>query len=105
MLNRLLIATAAVSLLGAPPALADPGHGHDNGKHKGWSKGSSHGPPGHWAKGQRLPREYLGGGYYVDYRVYHLRAPPPGHRYVRVDGRVMLVAIATGLIVSVLLNS
>ena len=36
-----------------------------------------------------------------DYRRYHLRAPPRGHYYYRTDaGQILLVAAATGLIVS-----
>jgi Ni/Co efflux regulator RcnB len=109
-MKRVLLAAAALSLLGGSAALADPGHGHgrghDNGLHRGWHKGTAYGPPGqrhHWARGERLPREYMGGGYYVDYRAYHLRAPPPGYRWVRVDDRYILVALATGLIASIIL--
>ena len=55
-----------------------------------------------WSIGHRLPRSYYGPSYYVDYRPYHLPPPPYGHRWVRVDDDVLLVAIATGLIVDVL---
>ena len=57
-----------------------------------------------WNRGERLPAAYRGSAYYVDYRTYGYRAPPRGYRYVRVDNDVVLVAIATGLISSILLN-
>ncbi|PRH82422.1 hypothetical protein C6N40_07855 [Arenimonas caeni] len=64
-------------------------------------------PPGHrayrWHVGHRLPSAYYGRPhYYVDYRHYHLPPPPYGHRWVRVDKDVILVAIATGLVLDVL---
>ena len=51
--------------------------------------------------GYYLPRPYFSSGYYVDYHRYGLRAPPYGHHWVRIDGDVVLAAIATGLIVDV----
>ncbi len=51
-----------------------------------------------WNVGYRLPRSYYGSSYYVDYRPYGLARPPYGCRWVRVDGDLFLVAIATGLI-------
>lgn len=56
-----------------------------------------------WRRGDRLPRGY----HYevVDYRRYHYAAPPRGYHYVRDDrGDVILAAIATGVIASVILN-
>jgi len=48
------------------------------------------------------PPAYYGRPYYVDYRHYRLPPPPYGHRWVRVDRDVVLVAIATGLVLDVL---
>jgi len=40
---------------------------------------------------------------YVDYRAYHLRAPPRGYRWVRTeDNNYALVALTTGLIASII---
>lgn len=63
-------------------------------------------PPGHarqWQVGQVLQRHVI---YYEVPAPLAIRfGPPPyGHRYVRVDGDVLLIAIATGLIVDALLN-
>jgi Ni/Co efflux regulator RcnB len=55
-----------------------------------------------WHRGDRLPAAYRGRGYYVDYRTYHLAPPPRGYQYVRVGNDVVLTAIATGVVASVI---
>lgn len=54
-----------------------------------------------WNNGDRLPYAYRTRQYYVDYRAYNLYAPPAGYRWVRVDNDVVLAAVATGVIASV----
>ena len=56
----------------------------------------------HWGRGERLPSAYRGRGYEVDYRRYRLNAPPRGYHYVRVGNDVVLTAVATGVIASVI---
>jgi Ni/Co efflux regulator RcnB len=57
-----------------------------------------------WRRGDRLPA-YARSYRQVDYRREHLRAPPRGYHYVRDDrGEVLLVGIATGVILSILMN-
>ena len=56
-----------------------------------------------WAYGQRLPASYRTRTYVVNnYGSYGLRAPPRGYQYTRVGNDVVLTAVATGLIASVL---
>lgn len=55
-----------------------------------------------WRRGERLPAAYRGRAYAVDYRAYRLAAPPRGYEYRRVGDDVVLTAIATGIITSVL---
>lgn len=55
-----------------------------------------------WNVGHRMPPAYYGRPYYVDYHAYRLPPPPYGHRWVRSDRDVVLVAIATGLVLDVL---
>ena len=55
-----------------------------------------------WRHGEKLPSNYRGKSYVVDYRHYGLRAPPRGYQYVRVGNDVVLTAIATGVISSVI---
>lgn len=59
-----------------------------------------------WAPGRRYDAYYRGPVYVVhDYRHYRLRPPPYGHRWIRDDrGNMLLVAIATGIIVDLILN-
>jgi Ni/Co efflux regulator RcnB len=66
---------------------------HDRGRHEGWYK-----------RGGHMPVEYRTTRYYVDdYRVYHLRQPQRGYRWVRSDnGDFLMVAIATGIIASII---
>lgn len=83
------------------------GWGHrDRGWHRGW--GQDRGYNYRWSRGQQM-------GYndwnrsrrvdYRDYRRYNLRQPPRGYEWRRNDDRFILGAIATGVIMSVILNS
>lgn len=64
------------------------------------------GPEHRFYRGGRLPPEYHDRQYVVDdWRGHHLRQPPRGYHWVQVGGDYVLVAIATGIILSVLLNS
>ncbi len=58
-----------------------------------------------WRRGDRLPT-YARGYREVDWRRDRLRQPPRGYHYVRDDrGEVLLVGVATGVILSILLNN
>jgi Ni/Co efflux regulator RcnB len=58
-----------------------------------------------WRRGDYLPRYYRDRYVVVDYRHHHLRPPPRGYHYVRDDrGDIILAAIATGLIASIILS-
>lgn len=67
---------------------------HDRGRHEGW-----------YHRGGYLPVEYRTRYVVHDWRHDHLREPPRGYHWVRSDnGDFLLVAIATGVIVDLLLN-
>jgi Ni/Co efflux regulator RcnB len=55
-----------------------------------------------WHRGDKLPSSYRSKAYVVDYRHYGLGAPPRGYQYVRVNNDVVLTAVATGVIASVI---
>lgn len=56
-----------------------------------------------WRRGAYVPKSYR--GYYVqDPYYYGLSAPPRGHRWVYADGNFVLMAVASGLIASVIAN-
>lgn len=57
-------------------------------------------------RGQRLPAVYHTRHYVVDnWRAHRLSAPPRGHHWVQVGNDYVLIAIATGIIASVLLGN
>jgi Nickel/cobalt transporter regulator len=61
-------------------------------------------PPGQakkWARGQYLPRTVVWTPAPVVV-VRKLKPAPPGHQYVEIDGEVLLIAVATGLIIEAL---
>ena len=55
-----------------------------------------------WRRGARMRDEDWRRGEHIDYREYHLRAPPRGYEWRRVDGNYVLAAVATGVIASVI---
>ena len=72
----------------------DGDRGHDRGRHEGW-----------YHRGGYLPVEYRTRYVVTDWRRDRLREPPRGYHWVRSDnGDFLLVAIATGVIVDLLLN-
>ena len=77
----------------------DRGHrGYDRGYHRGWRDRSD------WRRGGYVSYSDWHRGYAVDYRRYHLRQPPRGYEWRRVDDNYVLAAVAGGLIASVVLN-
>ena len=58
-----------------------------------------------WRRGGHIPNQYRSHQYVVnDWRGHHLNAPPHGYHWVQVGGDYVLVAIATGVILQLLLN-
>lgn len=69
------------------------------------SKGRGAGPNYEYYRGDRLPAEYRHRNYVVnDWRNHNLSAPPRGYQWVQSGGDYILVAIATGIILQLLLN-
>ena len=72
---------------------------HDNGRRGG-------GPDHNWYKGSRVPPQYRSQHYVVnDWRGHHLSAPPRGYHWIQNGGDYLLVAIATGVIASMVLSA
>ncbi|HEX5206249.1 MAG TPA: RcnB family protein [Steroidobacteraceae bacterium] len=132
-MKRTVIAAMVASLLAGSLALADPpeyhhDRGHDQGHdwHQGrdWHHDDHHGdwhrdhhfnagryerPHGwhshHWRRGERLPPAYREEAYVIpNAPVYHLRPPPRGYYWVRVDNNAVLAAVATGVVLDVAVN-
>jgi Ni/Co efflux regulator RcnB len=123
-MKRILTAALALSLLSGSAAMAAPhnNNGHDNGYSQGrddrrdndnrydnnrHDNGNHYGQQKHaWKRGERLPVTYYQNrNYYVDYRRAHLRAPPRGYQWVQVDNNYVMVALATGLIASLIAHN
>lgn len=63
------------------------------------------GPYHNYYSGQRLPAYYLGSSYIVnDWRGHRLSAPPRGYHWVQTGTDYVLVAIATGIILQIMLS-
>jgi Ni/Co efflux regulator RcnB len=125
MKHGLIVTSLAAALAAsavASTAFADPpgwDRDHNNGYYVGnhWHQGTP--APGmmrrhdyragwrDWRRGQRLP-DYYRGHYLVvdDWRGRNLAPPRHGYHYVRDDaGNILLVAVATGLIASIIATS
>lgn len=64
------------------------------------------GPERSYYRGDRLPLQYRSRQYVVnDWRGHHLNAPPRGYHWVQSGGDYILVAIATGVILQLLLSN
>jgi Ni/Co efflux regulator RcnB len=117
-MKRLLIGAAAFSLLGGAAAQAQPYYSHHDAAVAHHAMVAQHRADvraerrderraeRRWARGQYLPRAYWGGGYVVnDWRYRHLRPPPRGYHWVRVNNDYVLAAVTTGLIADIIANS
>jgi len=64
------------------------------------------GPNHQFRRGDRLPVEYRHRNHVVnDWRGRHLNAPPRGYYWVQSGADYVLVAVATGIILQILLNN
>ena len=103
-MKRILTAVAVLCVLAAPMASAA---GRGKGDMPPGLSGKLQGmPPGQvkkmWKKGERIPSTYIVPQYFIaEPRVYHLAPPPPGYRWVVVDGDAYLVQTRNGLIAEV----
>jgi Ni/Co efflux regulator RcnB len=71
----------------------------------GHYEGRGAGPDFNYYRGQRLPPQYRNHQYVVeDWRVHQLYAPPRGYHWVQSGGDYLLVAIATGVILQLMLS-
>ncbi|RFO98232.1 hypothetical protein DIC66_05845 [Rhodoferax lacus] len=118
-------ALAVTALLGSSLSFAGD-HGrdrdeyrHDNGRHsRQWEDQRYDQRDGRWNerrpdynargpayhRGGYIERVYRDRAYEVDYREHHLRRPPQGQRWVQVGADYVLIAIATGVIVNIILS-
>ena|SRR5665647_113097 len=80
-------------------------YGHDQ-RGDGRQDERGAGPDHNYHRGDRLPAEYRHHNYVVnDWRGHGLSAPPRGYQWVQTGSDYVLVAIATGIILQLLLNN
>ena len=118
-------AAIIVALLGSTAAVAQPDrrgnqqdrgdnrgdHGNrgnqgnqgNNGRHLGWHK--DRGPQHRWNRGERMGYNDWRGAQRVDYRRHNLRRRPRGSEWRQSNGQYILAAVATGVIISAIMNS
>lgn len=94
-----LLAAATVSSVFAGPVAAEPEHGAN---HNGW--GHDRGSAYTYQRGEHMGRNDWGNAPVVDYRARHLRRPRAGYEWREHNGNYVMVAIASGLIASVILG-
>jgi Ni/Co efflux regulator RcnB len=91
--NALALSILAASLSGPLAFAEDHPDNHHYVRHSEWKKGA-HIRDEDWKRGD-----------HIDYRQYHLSAPPSGYEWREVDGNFVLAAVATGVIASVIAES
>ena len=80
----------------------DFGRSHNQERDRG---GRGVGPNNEYYRGDRMPVEYRHRNYVVDdWRGHNLSAPPRGYHWVQYGNDYVLVAIATGVILQLLLD-
>ncbi len=100
-LKLFAVAALSASMMG-PAAFAQDHHDdhpdhhddHHDDRHDGYVRHDE------WRKGYRMRPEDWNRGQRIDYRTYHLNAPPRGYEWRSVDGNYVMAAVATGLIAS-----
>ena len=105
-MKKFLTATAAIALLfGVTAGVADAQPRRDNDRHQqNDHRGNGYRQHNEWRKGARLSHNDWSRGHRVDYRTRHLQRPPRGYEWREVDGNLILGAVATGLIFSIIAN-
>ncbi len=87
------LASLAAMLCGGVAFAQEHHDNHQYVRHEEWKKGA-HISHDDWNRGDR-----------IDYRQYHLHAPPRGYEWREVDGNFVLAAVSTGVIASVIVAS
>lgn len=90
---------------GRGPRDRDDNDRHDDDRRPDRREQRGAGPDHQFHKGSKLPAQYRQKIYVVNNWHYHQLPPPPrGHQWVQTGADYVLVAIATGVIVQLILN-
>ena len=98
---------AALSMLAAMllPAGVSFSQDHHDDHHDNHHDNHAYVHHNEWRKGYRMQHDDWNRGERVDYRQYHLHAPPRGYEWREVDGNYVMAAVATGVIASIVVAS
>jgi Ni/Co efflux regulator RcnB len=104
MLRNIAVCTLAIALTGGMAFAQDH---HDDRQDNRDNHGDNHHYVRHdeWKRGAHMNHDDWNRGERVDYRQYHLHAPPRGYEWRQVDGNYVMAAVATGVIASVVAAS
>jgi Ni/Co efflux regulator RcnB len=108
-MKRIIGSVLALSLLASDGAFAAGQDDHDGDRdprqpRKEHRDDRSPQQARHYKRGERLAADHRGDRV-PDYRKRGLKAPPRGHEWRRVDNQYVLIAVASGVISSVIANS
>ena len=95
----LAVSTLAASLMGPTMFAQDAHDDHRDDHHDAYVRHDE------WKRGYHMDKADWGRAQRIDYRTYHLSAPPRGYEWRSVDGNYVLAAVATGIISSVVIAS
>jgi len=80
---------------GGPNGGPQGGYGYDQGP----------GPDYGWKQGNRMPLHYFqDNGNWVNWQAYGLPQPPVGQHWIHANGAYYLMAVATGIIASIVMH-
>jgi Ni/Co efflux regulator RcnB len=97
-IGKLAALSTLSAVLFSGAAIAQDDH-HDDAHHQAYVRHEE------WHKGAKISHDDWGRGEVVDYKTYHLKAPPRGYEWREVDGNYVLAAVATGVIASAIIAS
>lgn len=111
-MKKLILGLVAASLVASPAAAAQSSFHSDHNRYEQNDRGRDVRSDRHkaqksrahaWRKGQRFDRRQVRTYRVIDNpRAYGLRTAPRGYRWVRADNDAVMIAVATGLISSVI---
>lgn len=96
---RMFAMAALCASLAGPSSFAQDHHDDHHDDHGGYVRHDE------YRKGYRMPKADWARGQRIDYRTYHLNAPPRGYEWRAVDGNYVLGAVATGIVASAIVAS
>ena len=98
--KRLILSTAAISMLAVPMAQAQSRH-QDTRQGHHYSQSKHHDAKRHsWKRGERVS-DWRKRQAVRDYKRHGLRAPGKNQRWVKVDNDYLLISFATGVVASI----